>query len=60
MNSGLSIRFENERLKGKKERNIEIAKNLLKKGMSVGDIADVTDLTLKEIEKIQTELAASH
>ena len=37
---------------GAKEREIQIAKNMLKKGMNVSDIIEVTDLTKEEIEKL--------
>ena len=42
---------ENE---GKKERNIEVAKNLLKKNMSMKDIMEITELTEEEIIKLKT------
>ena len=38
--------------KGKNERSIEIAKNLLTKQMDIKDIADVTGLSIEEIEKL--------
>ena len=38
---------------GKSERNIEIARNLLKKNMSIQDISEVTGLPLSEIEKLK-------
>ena len=38
---------------GKAERNIEIAKNLLKKQMPIQDIAEVTGLSLEEIENLK-------
>jgi predicted transposase/invertase (TIGR01784 family) len=37
---------------GKAERNIEIARNLKRKGMGVSDIADVTGLTAEEIDRL--------
>ena len=39
---------------GKKERNIEVAKNLLKKNMSMKDIMEITELTEEEIIKLKT------
>ena len=39
--------------KGKKEQKIEIAKNMLKKQMSIQDIADVTGLSSEEIETLK-------
>ena len=41
------------RAEGKNERNIEIAKNLLQKKMSIDDIADVTGLSPEEIEALK-------
>ena len=38
---------------GKSERNIEIARNLLKKNMSIQDISEVTGLPLSEIKKLK-------
>jgi predicted transposase/invertase (TIGR01784 family) len=39
--------------KGKMERNIEIARNMLSKGMEVSVIGEITGLTKKEIEKLR-------
>ena len=41
------------REEGKKEKQIEIAKNMLKKGMEISIIAEVTELSVEEIEKIK-------
>lgn len=41
-----------ERL-GREERSIEIAKNLLAKGFSMDDIADVTGIGVEELKKLQ-------
>ena len=38
--------------KGINERNIEIAKNMIKKGMKVEDISEITELSKEEIEKL--------
>ena len=38
--------------KGKQERNREIAKEMLNKGMKLKDIIDITGLTEKEIKEI--------
>ena len=62
MYSGLSIRFENERLKGKNEgiaetekkarkEKIEMAKKLKKRGIPIEYILEDTGLTIDEIEK---------
>ena len=42
----------NVREEGKKEKQIEIAKRLLKKNMSIEEIQEITDLTKDEIEEI--------
>ena len=36
----------------KKERDIEIAKRLRQKGLTIDSIAEITDLTVEEIEKL--------
>ena len=41
------------KIEGKKEQKIEIAKNMLKKQMSIQDIADVTGLSSEEIETLK-------
>ncbi len=38
---------------GKKENKIEIAKNMLKKGMNISVIAEITELSVEEIEKMK-------
>ena len=37
---------------GAKEKELQIAKNMLKKGMNVSDIIEITGLTKEEIEKL--------
>ena len=37
---------------GIKNRNIEIVKNMLKKGINIDDIIDITGLSKEEIEKL--------
>jgi len=49
MNSGLSIRFENEFKKGEKKRNTEIAKKMLAKNKPIDEIIEFTELTKEEI-----------
>ena len=41
--------------KGREERQIEIARNALKKKLSVEDIAEITGLTHQDIEKLRDE-----
>ena len=48
----MNIRYSGY-IDGKAERNIEIAKNLLKKQMPIQDIAEVTGLSLEEIENLK-------
>lgn len=48
----MNIRYSGY-IDGKAERNIEIAKNLLKKQMPIQDIAEVTGLSIEEIEKLK-------
>ena len=38
--------------KGENKKSIEIAKNMLKKNMSIEDISDITGLTIEEINKL--------
>ena len=38
--------------KGKNKKTIEIAKNMLKKNMSIEDISDITGLSIEEINKL--------
>ncbi len=40
---------------GKNERNIEIAKNMIKENISIDIIAKVTGLPLEELEKLKEE-----
>ena len=37
----------------KKERDVEIAKRLKQRGLTINAIAEITDLTREEIEKIK-------
>lgn len=43
-------------LKGKKEANMETARKLLKKGMEIKDIIDITGITKKQIEILRKSL----
>ena len=43
-------------LKGKKEANMETARKLLKKGMEIKDIIDITGITEKQIEILRKSL----
>ena len=40
---------------GKNDRNIEIAKNMLKDGASIDYISKMTDLKIEEVEKLQNK-----
>ncbi len=48
--------FKQEKEEGKIEGKIEIAKKMLKKGSSVEDIAEITELSVQEIEKLKEEI----
>jgi predicted transposase/invertase (TIGR01784 family) len=41
---------------GKKEANMETARKLLKKGMEIKDIIDITGITEKQIEILRKSL----
>ena len=43
---------------GKKEKNIEVAKIMLKKHIPMKDIIEITELTEEEIEKLKNESVA--
>ncbi|MGL9719182.1 MAG: Rpn family recombination-promoting nuclease/putative transposase, partial [Wolbachia sp.] len=43
--------------KGRKAEKIEVAKNSLKAGVSIDVIAEITGLSLDEIEQLQEEVA---
>ena len=45
----------NGKIEGAKEKSIEIAKKLLKMGMSIEQVEDATQLSKEEIEKISKE-----
>ena len=49
----LKLEKRNGEIKGKKEKSIEIAKEMLKKELSVELISEITKLTIKEIEELQ-------
>ena len=44
------------RQEGISERNIEIARNALRRGLSVDDVVDITGLTHEEVEGLRTEI----
>ena len=50
---GKKIGIEFGKKEGKKERNIEIAKSMLKKGMELNLISELTGLTVEEIELLK-------
>jgi predicted transposase/invertase (TIGR01784 family) len=45
--------LDGAKIEGRIERNIEIAKNLLKFGLSLTEISEVTGLSVEEIEKLK-------
>lgn len=50
----LDLKYAKE--EGKKEANMETARKLLKKGMEIKDIIDITDITEKQIEILRKSL----
>ena len=55
-NTELKEATEAGKNEGKKERNIEVAKNLLKKKMPMKDIIEITELTEKEILNLKNNM----
>lgn len=54
---GIKIGHEKGRVEGRKERDIEVAKNSLKAGVSIDVIAEITGLSVDEIKQLQEEIA---
>ena len=50
----LDLKYAKE--EGKKEANMETARKLLKKGMEIKDIIDITGITEEQIEILQKSL----
>jgi len=50
------IMAEKAKLEGKLESKLEDARNALKKGFSLEDIADITRLPLETLQKLKAEL----
>lgn len=48
--------LQQERIDAEEEKAIEIAKKMLKKGFSLEDIADTTDLSHTTIQELAKEL----
>ena len=53
MKNTLDTARDEGKIEGKLERNIEIATNALKKGLSIKDISEITGLSEEEIKKIE-------
>ena len=53
MAEGKMVGIAEGRTEGEKKKQIEIARNLLKTGMEISKIAEVTGLSEEEIEKIK-------
>gem|GEM_PF-3391395 len=47
----LDEEFAKRELKGKLEGKLEVARKLLRKGFALAEVAEITELTLDEIEK---------
>ncbi|MGL9717245.1 MAG: Rpn family recombination-promoting nuclease/putative transposase, partial [Wolbachia sp.] len=54
---GIQIGHQKGRAEGRKERDIEVAKNSLKAGVSIDVIAEITGLPVDEIKQLQEEIA---
>ena len=52
LDDGIEKGIQKGKEKGAREKQIEIAKSMLKKGMNVSDIIEITGLTKEEIEKL--------
>ena len=50
--SGEKIKIKEAKEEGKEEKSIEIARNLLKQGLSIQDISLATGLSIDEIENL--------
>jgi len=48
--------FQQGEARGKAEGKSEVARNLLKLGMEIAQIAEVTGLTIEQISQLQSEL----
>jgi predicted transposase/invertase (TIGR01784 family) len=53
---GEVIGLEKGKVEGKQERSIEVAKNAIKKGFDNETIAELTNLSIQEIEKLRKEI----
>lgn len=53
---GLKEGIQKGMKQGTKESRINIAKNMLKRGMNVQDIVDITELTYDEVVKLKEEI----
>jgi predicted transposase/invertase (TIGR01784 family) len=51
-NEGFDKGFDSGYGNGKKENQIEIAKNMFKKNMDIKDISDITNLSIEELTNI--------
>ncbi|WP_341816185.1 Rpn family recombination-promoting nuclease/putative transposase [Wolbachia endosymbiont (group B) of Elophila nymphaeata] len=52
LHEGIQIGHEKGKVEGRKERDIEVAKNSLKAGVSIDVIAEITGLSLDDIKKL--------
>lgn len=51
MEEGRKEGMEEGRKEGIRLRNLEIAKNMIKKGLAIADISELTGLPIEDIEK---------
>ncbi len=56
LQSDLATAEDNGERKGRMAEKVEIARNALRKKMSVDDIVDITGLTYEEVENLRKEI----
>ena len=52
MKAGMKEGMKEGIIKGERQKNLENAKKMLEKGISVDDIVDITGLSVEEIKKL--------
>jgi predicted transposase/invertase (TIGR01784 family) len=55
-NEGFKKGKEEGKIEGEKQKTVKIAKKMLKKGSSIEDVLEITELSIEEIEKIKKEM----
>ena len=52
INTAKKVGFAEGRAEGIKRRKVEIARKMLRRGMAVDEVAEVMDMTIKEIKEM--------